>query len=98
MENSYANIEHSFNILVNSIVETGIEQSLLVIAGDIFEYKSYMYSDDIFVFKEMCKKLHDNGIKCAILPGNHDYNVNSELVKDKISLLVDNFSNIKCFN
>ncbi|MEK6883113.1 MAG: AAA family ATPase, partial [Nanoarchaeota archaeon] len=72
--------------------------SLLVIAGDVFEYKSYMHSDDIHIFKNICKKLKENNIKCIIIPGNHDYNVNSELTKDKISLLIDEFPNIKCFN
>lgn len=32
------------------------------------------------------------------MPGNHDYNVNSNLSRDKISLLVDTFDNIKCIN
>lgn len=46
----------------------------------------------------MCKLLDDSKIRTIIIPGNHDYNINSELVKDNVTLLNDNYDYIHTFN
>ena len=95
---TYVNIINSFHILVKDIVEKSIDESILVIAGDIFEYKSLLYTEDIYIFKEMCDILEQNCIKTVIIPGNHDYNINSLDYKDKISPLVKEYNYIRCYN
>lgn len=97
LEKNFNNIKNSFNVLVEDIKKNDLLNSILVIAGDIFEHKTSLYTEEIFVFKELCGILHQNQIKTLIIPGNHDYNTNSKLVKDNVSLLVD-YPNIHCFN
>ncbi|MGL5934658.1 MAG: metallophosphoesterase, partial [Cetobacterium sp.] len=97
MERNYNNIKNSFKILVNKIKEQGIEHSLLVICGDIFEYKSYLEPLDIFHYKAICSLLNKEKIKTLVIPGNHDYNNNSEVMMDNVSLLTD-YPNIICKN
>jgi DNA repair exonuclease SbcCD ATPase subunit len=96
-EKNYVNLKNSFRILVDKIKEAGIDQSLCVIVGDIFESKSYLSTDDIFNWKAIVHLLQTEGIKTLILVGNHDYNINSELVRDNVSLLTYG-SIIKVFN
>jgi exonuclease SbcC len=98
MAKNYTNIKNSFHVLVQKIKEKGINESLLVIVGDIFESKSFLNTDDILVWKSICFLLRKENIKTLIIPGNHDYNINSELVKDNVSLLTDTYENIKCIN
>lgn len=97
---SYLNIKNSFSILVEAIKAQGVDESLLVIVGDIFESKSYLQTDDIFQWKAMCHLLKKANIKTLVMPGNHDYNINSELVRDNVSLLTpkSDYSNITCVN
>lgn len=97
MEKNYNNIRHSFRVLVTNIVEKGVDVSLLVIAGDIFESKSYLNTDDIHQWKSMCQLLKSANIKTLVMCGNHDYNINSALVRDNVSLLTTE-SNIVCVN
>lgn len=98
MEKNYVNINHSFGILINTIKTCGVESSLLVIAGDIFESKSFLNTDDIYQWKVMCLILKKENIKTLIMCGNHDYNINSELVRDNVSLLTLDCQNIICVN
>ena len=98
MEKNYTNIKNSFKVLVDTIIEKGVDHSLLCIVGDIFESKSYLNTDDIFQWKAMCHLLKKENIKCIIIPGNHDSNCNSELVRDNISLLTTDYKNIVCLN
>lgn len=97
MESNYVNLKQSFLILVNRIKAVGVDQSLCVIVGDVFESKSYLSTDDIFHWKAIVHLLQSEGIKTLILVGNHDYNINSNLVRDNISLLTFG-SNIRVFN
>lgn len=98
MEKNYNNINHSFGILINAIKTYGIDSSLLVIAGDIFESKSFLNTDDIYQWKVMCLILKKERIKTLIMCGNHDYNINSELVRDNVTLLTLDCDNIICVN
>jgi exonuclease SbcC len=98
MEKNYTNIQSSFAVLVKTIIAQGINTSLLVIAGDIFESKTYLNTDDIYVWKLMCLILKKENIKTIVMPGNHCVNPNSDLVKDNVSLLTIDCNNIKCIN
>lgn len=98
MERNYTNLKNSFRILVERIKEKGISTSLLVICGDIFETKSSLQTDDIFHYRAICKLLKSANIKTLIIPGNHDYNTNSELVRDNVTLLSAGYKNILCIN
>lgn len=98
MEKNYVNITSSFRTLVNDIKTKGIDVSMLVIVGDIFESKSFLNTDDIYQWKSICVFLRNEKIKTLIIPGNHDYNINSELVRDNVSLLTGGYENIICEN
>lgn len=98
MEKNFINILHSFRTLVGIIKKYGIDTSMLVIAGDIFESKSYLSTDDIFHWKAICKILKKENIKTLVMCGNHDYNINSELVRDNVSLITIDCANILCTN
>jgi DNA repair exonuclease SbcCD ATPase subunit len=98
MESNYVNLKNSFKILVETIKSYGTENCLCVIAGDIFESKSFLTTDNIFQWKAITVLLQRECIKTLILIGNHDYNINSELVKDNVTLLTTNYSYIKVVN
>jgi DNA repair exonuclease SbcCD ATPase subunit len=97
-EKNFVNIESSFRILLNSI-RTPTE-SLLVIVGDVFENKTYLTTDEIYIFKNIIDSISRKGIYTIIIPGNHDYNINSKCLKNNISLLIDSTSSsfIKCIS
>lgn len=90
MESNYNNLIHSFNKLISHIKKLGISHSLLVIAGDIFEYKTYLNTSDIYIFNKLIHLLNKEKINTLIIPGNHDYNINSIKKIDNVSLLLDN--------
>ena len=46
----------------------------LVIAGDIFEFKTRVHADDIMVFNKMLADLEDREVETLIVLGNHDFN------------------------
>lgn len=98
MEKNYVNLRHSFLTLVDLIKNQGVDVSLLVIAGDIFESKSYLNTDDIHQWKSMCLILRNANIKTLIMCGNHDYNINSMLVRDNVTLLTADYHNIITVN
>lgn len=95
---NFVNLRSSFKILVENIIEAGIDQSILVIVGDIFEHKTSLETDVIYHWKMFCKLLQKENIKCLIIPGNHDINGQSRLLKDNVSILVTEFNNIVCIN
>jgi exonuclease SbcC len=98
IEKNFNNLKNSFKILVNDIKHKGINKSLLIIAGDIFENKTFLRTDEIFVFQMLCNLLHKENIKTLITIGNHDIAINnSSLIRDNISLL-NRHENIKVFN
>jgi exonuclease SbcC len=84
--------------LVERIVKAGIDQSMLVIAGDIFETKTSLETDVIYHWRMFCKLLQKENIKTLVLVGNHDFNGQSKLLKDNVSVLTTEFQNIVCIN
>lgn len=98
IERNFVNILNSFNRLVNDIL-CDTRKSILVIAGDIFEHKNTLYTNEIQVFIQMMKLLEDSKIKTLIIPGNHDCNVNLTDTIDNITLLNGSNSDyIKVYN
>ena len=95
---TYENIKHSFKKLVEEIIEKGVDSSLLVIAGDIFEYKSYLAPDDIFVFQTLCALIDEKQIRTIICIGNHDQCSVANYATDNVSILLkrNQYSTIIC--
>lgn len=98
MSSTFVNLRSSFKILVERIVEAGIDHSMLIICGDIFESKTSLEMDVIYTWKMFCKLLQKENIKTLVIPGNHDFSTNSKLLKDNVSILVTEFKNIVCIN
>lgn len=95
MEKNYCNIRHSFSILLSRISR----DDLLVIAGDIFETKCTLTTEDIHLFFELINSLESSCVNTIIIPGNHDININTELSLDNISILLDNhYKYVKCIS
>ena len=94
---NFVNIRQSFYVLIQDIIKLGIEQSMLVIAGDIFEHKTSLSTDELFMFKDICRKLNEYKINTLMIPGNHDYNINSYLAVDNVSTLFYG-DTISCYN
>jgi DNA repair exonuclease SbcCD ATPase subunit len=89
-EKNYTNIRSSWATLVADIVAWPNYRMavVLVITGDIFEFKTYLNSDDVHLFYEMMAQLESHSIRTVIIPGNHDYNINSKCAQDNISILL----------
>ena len=66
------NVRHSFD----KLIEKFPKKSILVITGDVFEYKTTLEGKDLECFHHMCDRITQKKIKCVIIPGNHDYNDN----------------------
>jgi DNA repair exonuclease SbcCD ATPase subunit len=92
MERNYKNLESSFDKLVQAICTAGINKSMLVIAGDVFEEKKSLKPHDIERWFDMCEKLELNEIKTLVMCGNHDYNINSDEKLDSVTLLTNRFN------
>ena len=90
LDKNYKNIRNSWKRLVSDIVSFRNNKAniLLVITGDIFEFKTHMNSDDVHIFYELIMQLEMNQIRTVIIPGNHDYNINSKCAQDNISILL----------
>ena len=98
------NIYHAFDVLIKSIDK----KTILVITGDIFEFKTHASDNDIKCFRHLCQQIYDHKVHCVMIPGNHDYNDNkaswindssSTTHPDLVTLLLDSkYSNyIKCY-
>ena len=94
---SYNNIRFSFDKLVIDMLPH-VHTSILVIAGDIFENKTYLNTDDLYIFFYIMDKLETNNINTLIMPGNHDYNINSKVLKNNIDILLKKYKYIKCIS
>ena len=92
------NLEHSLERLVRDILKTPKAESMLVIAGDIFENKTYLNTEEIYIFKKMINKLENCKIRTLIIPGNHDYNINSQVDHNSISILLEDSDYITCLS
>lgn len=95
---NYTNLQNSFVRLVNDIVKSGVETSLLVIAGDVFENKTFLTGEELYIFFWMLEGLKAKKITTIIIPGNHDYNINSFDIKNNIEVLTRHFPNIHCLS
>ena len=69
------NLENAFNKLLGDIRSDG----MLVIAGDIFENKTYLNTEEIYIFSKFMNRIEEKKIHTIIIPGNHDYNINSTI-------------------
>jgi DNA repair exonuclease SbcCD nuclease subunit len=89
-ERNYAHIRHSWVNLLNDIMKMSNYESetILVIAGDIFDHKTYLTAGDVSLFYEMMAGLERARIQTVMIPGNHDYNINNSK-GDKIAALVE---------
>lgn len=87
---NYNNIKYGFQRLIIDITkyESYTHESLLIIAGDIFENKTTLAMEDIYVFYQIINMLIESKIRTIIIPGNHDYNINSKLVRNNIDVLL----------
>lgn len=75
-ENSYQDLDYAFNQLSDHITrETSIQNQILVIAGDIFEYKNKFSGQDLKFFYSIIQKFR---IPIVMIPGNHDFIPNPE--------------------
>lgn len=90
------NLKNSFIELIKVIKRQ--PNSLLVIAGDVFENKTFLTTDEIYIFYWMMEGLKQKGIQTVIIPGNHDYNINSVFKENNIEVLTRNFDNVHCLS
>lgn len=99
---NYVNIKFSFAQLMDAIIKVnGYKKNcILVIAGDVFDTKTHITTDDIELFNKIMGNLDKFGIRTIIIPGNHDYNVNSKCKMDNISVLLQktSYENIICYS
>jgi len=84
---NYANILHGFQKLLG-VMEPG---STLVIAGDIFDTRSYLSSDDINLFTRLAALLEQRQVRTIMIPGDHDINSRAMHAQDNISLLLRDY-------
>lgn len=89
-ERNYAHIRYSWKNMLNDIknIPNYKFEVVLVIAGDIFDHKTYLTAGDVSIFYEMMTNLEFDEIKTIMIPGNHDYN-NNNAKGDKIQALVE---------
>jgi exonuclease SbcC len=89
-ERNSAHIKHAWDILLSAITNEPNYQTdvVLVIAGDIFDHKTYLTASDVSMFYDMIADLEKKKIQTLMIPGNHDYNINTS-TSDKIMALLD---------
>jgi DNA repair exonuclease SbcCD ATPase subunit len=94
------NLQNSFDKLVKDIITKGVDESLLVIVGDIFENKTILTQSDISIFDSMMNLLNKNNIRTFIVVGNHDFNINLDLQSQNnkmvLDILTQSYNNITC--
>jgi hypothetical protein len=76
---NYAHIRHAWEKLMMAIVAVPDWRTslVLVIAGDVFDHKTWLSADDISLFYELMAALERNQVRTIMMPGNHDYNINN---------------------
>lgn len=89
-DRNYDHINHAWHLLLADITaypnyET---DAILIIAGDVFDHKTYLTAGDVSLFYKMIDDLEHNRIQTIIIPGNHDYNINNS-TSDKIAALIN---------
>ncbi len=97
---SIENIKSSFKYLISGIQLKGVDKSMLVIVGDIFDTHKKIDMSVYDLFTDLCIELEKNKIKTLIMPGNHDYNTNSDEINDWITLILKkgSYEYIKTYN
>lgn len=98
----HKDITHAFSEIVKTISDSReTSGTILVMAGDIFEHKTYISQHDSQCFRDILKMLIEAKITTIIIPGNHDFERHNSL--DLITPLVMNedgtpiFDNIYCY-
>ena len=71
------NILFVFDQLVSDLKKYDNNEIIVLIAGDIFEYKNKCSPDDILTFKTIINKLENLEIYTGIIIGNHGFNSNN---------------------
>jgi DNA repair exonuclease SbcCD ATPase subunit len=75
-----------FNTLYKSVEEIGkdhYEESVVIIAGDIFDAKSILKSESLYLFDKLMELL--NLMNVIIIAGNHDGNMTNQEKQDSLS-------------
>lgn len=92
-ERNYAHIEYAWAGLMKTICSwPNYKQAIvLVIAGDIFDHKTWLSAGDISLFNRMIGELETREIRTIMMPGNHDYNINADSA-DKVAALMESRS------
>ena len=88
---NYSHIEHSWSKLMKTIVAVPDYKKdiILVIAGDVFDHKTWLTAGDISLFYKMMTDIENAEVRTMMMPGNHDYNINNSK-DDKILALIEN--------
>lgn len=82
----------SLKFAIDLLVEDILNQTditILVIAGDIFHRKCSLLIDEIQFYNNFIGILTTSKIKTIIIPGNHDYNINSTNLLNSPDVLID---------
>lgn len=81
---------HVFNNLYEKIKKLdNLEETIIVICGDIFDNKTTLKADAISMLSEFFSNLC-NITDCIIILGNHDQNINNENSTDAITAILNN--------
>lgn len=87
-------IKYAFDQLVQKIKDHPSKNKFLVIAGDIFEYKSRVSQQDLSCFHYLLENLQIPNLKIITIPGNHDFAPSSELDFIKVALQNTSYDNV----
>ena len=89
-ERNYAHIRYAWAKLITAITSVpGYKtEVILAIAGDVFDHKTWLTAGDVSLFYSMMSDIESNHIRTMMMPGNHDYNINSSN-GDKLLALVE---------
>ena len=82
-----------FEELEKVIVKDNPENSIIIICGDIFHYKTRYYVDDIKMVLNLFERLTKIAPMIVIL-GNHDFNPNNKNATDLITPIFDDMKKI----
>ena len=83
---NYINLLNSFFVLVKAAQSD--DDPILVIAGDVFDTRSYLTSDDINLFTQLVQLLNKARIRTVIIPGTHDINTRAMHSRNNIALVL----------
>jgi exonuclease SbcC len=89
-ERNYSHISHAWSKLIIAITSVPEYETevILVIAGDVFDHKTWLTAGDVSLFYRIMSDIETKRIRTIMMPGNHDYNINSSN-GDKLLALVE---------